>query len=131
MLYGLDHSAEMIALTRKINKTAISQNRLHLIQDSIMNMVMPDNSFDLITALETVQFWDNTYECFSKIYRLLRPGGKFTIINRYPAVGSNWWKSAKLKNDKEYISALKQSGFGVVAASFSLKKGWITVEAVK
>jgi len=131
LLYGLDHSPEMIELSSKINKRAIMKKRLKLIQGSATEIKLDNSQLDLITAFETVQFWSDTDKSFLEINRLLKTEGKFLIINRYPTEGTKWWKIAKIKSDKEYISKLENAGFGKISVDFEFKNGWIIINADK
>jgi len=131
ILYGLDHSTEMIKLSKKINKQAIAQNRLKIIQGSVSNISIENDYLDLITAFETVQFWPDIEKSFSETARVLLNGGRFIIINRYPPEDSKWWNMAKIKSDKDYIDKLKNAGFGRVTIDLKFKNGWIVVNATK
>lgn len=131
LLYGLDHSPEMIELSKKINQSAIQKKRLTLMLGSVTNIMLEDACLDMVTAFETVQFWPDTGKSFSEIHRLLKPGGQLLIMNRYPAEGTKWWKMAKIKNDKEYIALLKNAGFVEISTDQEYKKGWIVGKAIK
>ena len=131
LLYGLDHSPEMIEISSKINKRAIEKKRLKLLQGSVTDIKLDNSQLDLITAFETVQFWPDTDKSFLEINRLLKTGGQFLIINRYPSEGTKWWEIAKIKSDKEYISKLEKAGFSKISVDFEFKNGWIIVNADK
>ncbi len=131
MLYGLDHSPEMVALSKKVNKKAIDQQRLEIIQGSVLQIPLNDVSLDLITAFETVQFWPEIDKSLAEVCRLLKTGGSFVIINRYPAEGSKWWQMANIKSNKDYIFKLEVSGFKKVDVDLDFKRGWIVVSAKK
>ena len=130
-LFGLDHSPEMIELSKKINKEAIENKQVTIIQGSIANILVKKASYDLITAFETIQFWPDIEKAFIEVERLLNIGGSFLIINRYPKPGSKWWKMANIKNDQEYIAMLEKAGLGEVTIDLNFKKGWIIVRATK
>lgn len=53
---------------------------------------MPDESFDLVTAFETVFFWPNPKENIKEVYRVVRKGGRFVIINNYGDPNIDWEK---------------------------------------
>jgi len=131
ILYGLDHSKEMIELSRQINKKAIKQNRLNLILGSVTEIALEDNSLDLVTAFETVQFWPELDKSFSEIARILNRDACFLIINRYPPEGTKWWKMAKMKSDKDYRVKLENNGFKEVTIDLNFKKGWIVAKGIK
>lgn len=130
-LYGLDHSAEMVTLSQKINKKAIDQNRVEIFQGSVIDIPLNDLKLDLATAFETVQFWPNINDSFKEIARVLKQGGDFLIINRYPPENSKWWKMAKIKSDNEYKLHFENNGFEKIAIDLSYKKGWIIVKGTK
>jgi ubiquinone/menaquinone biosynthesis C-methylase UbiE len=130
-LYGLDHSKEMIDLSRQLNKKAIKQNRLKLILGSVSDIEIEDNSIDLASAFETVQFWPNIDKAFSEVFRVLDENGGFLIINRYPAEGTKWWELANLKSGKDFQETFKEHGFKDVSIDLDYKKGWIIAKGIK
>lgn len=131
MLYGLDHSIEMVNLAQKINNKVIEQGRLKIYQGSVIKIPMGNASLNMVTAFETVQFWSDIDECFSEIFRVLKRDGKLIIINIYPPEGSKWWKIAKLKSEKDYQQRLQKAGFSKMDIDLSTKKGYIIVNAIK
>lgn len=127
-LFGLDHSTEMINLSQNINRVAIEQNRVEIFHGSVTKIPLDNSQLDLVTAFETVQFWPNIYGSFKEIARVLKKGGEFLIINRYPPENSKWWKMAKIKSDKEYRLLFEKSGFDKISIDLKYKKGWIIVK---
>jgi len=130
-IVGADHSDEMCKLSAKINRNAIKEGRVKIYNSAVAEIDLPDNSFDLITALETIQFWPETVRCFYKIYRLLKPGGRFIIINRYPKEGSKWWARASVRDEAGYIQKLTMAGFTKQLTDLKFSKGWIVVKGIK
>ncbi len=120
----------MVVLSKKVNRQAILKKQVTIIQGSV-TAIPVKNNIDLATAFETVQFWTDIDESFSEIVRLLKRGGSFLIINRYPSDGSKWWRIAKIKSDREYITKLEKAGFSEITVDFDFKKGWIVVKATK
>ncbi len=131
MLFGIDHSPEMVELSKKVNRKAIDKKRLEIIQGSVTEIPIDTNELDLVTAFESVQFWPDIDKSFAEIVKLLKDDGTFLIINRYPTEGSKWWEMAKIKSDKEYVNKLKNTGFSRVTTNSDFKKGWIIVKATK
>ncbi len=131
LLFGLDHSIEMVKLSKKVNERAIDQKRLKIIQGSVTDLSFKESIFDVVTAFETVQFWPDIDKSFFEIWRVLKSGGFFLIINRYPAEGSKWWEKVKIKSDKDYINKLEKAGFEQTTIDLNFKPGWIVVKATK
>ena len=103
-LWGLDHSKEMIDLSTHLNKKVIKNGRLKLLTGTVTQIDINDNSLDLVTAFETVQFWPNIIDAFSEIFRILDNEGEFLIINRFPKEGTKWWKMTNLKSEDDYMT---------------------------
>lgn len=130
-LWGLDHSEKMIDLSSKVNKEDLKEGKLKLLLGSVLSIDIDDNSIDLATAFETVQFWPDLDKAFSEIFRVLDKGGEFIIINRYPKEGTKWWKLAGLKSEKDYQEKFESVGFRNILIDLSFKKGWIIVKGTK
>jgi ubiquinone/menaquinone biosynthesis C-methylase UbiE len=130
-LWGLDHSKEMIDLSSQLNKEVIKSGRLKLLTGSVAKIDIIDNSLDLVTAFETVQFWPNLGDAFSEIYRVLDREGEFLIINRFPKKGTKWWKKATLKSEADYMTKLEATGFKNIFIDLEFKRNWIVVKAFK
>jgi ubiquinone/menaquinone biosynthesis C-methylase UbiE len=121
----------MIELSAHINKKIIDQKRLKLIHGSVTEIPIESNYLDLVTAFETVQFWPNIIIAFSEISRILKKGGSFLIINRYPKEDTKWWRMAKLKSSEDYKAQFKNAGFSDISIDLNYKKGWIILRGTK
>ncbi len=131
LLWGIDHSKEMIELSSQLNRANIKTGRLKLLFGSVLKIDMDDNSIDLVTAFETIQFWPDIDIALSEIFRILDVEGEFLIINRYPKEGTKWWKMANIKSEKDYKAKLERAGFSNISTDLKFKKGWIIVEGKK
>lgn len=130
-LWGLDHSPEMINLSSKLNQEEINNGKLRLELGSVTKIGIVDNSVDLVTALETVQFWPNIDIAFSEIFRVLDRNGKLIIINKFPKKGTKWWKTANLKSEADYTSKLVAAGFKDISIDLNFRSNWIVVKGKK
>jgi ubiquinone/menaquinone biosynthesis C-methylase UbiE len=131
ILNGLDHSEEMIELSKKVNHQLIQDNRLKLYQGSVSEIPLQDAIVSLATAFETIMFWPDIEKSFSEVFRVLDDTGTFIIINRYPPEGSKWWKLATLKSESDYKQQLQLAGFTNVNTDLTFKRGWIVVVGKK
>ncbi|EPH08991.1 hypothetical protein HMPREF9309_00972 [Campylobacter ureolyticus ACS-301-V-Sch3b] len=80
MLYGIDYSPTSINLSAEICKNLIVNKRLYLSISDVHKMSFSDSKFDLVTAFETLYFWENLDIAFNKIKRVLKKDGKFMIF---------------------------------------------------
>ncbi len=130
-LWGIDHSKEMIDLSSQLNSEDVKKGRLKLLCGSVSKIEIENNSIDLVTAFETIQFWPDIENALSEIFRILDNGGRFLIINRYPREGTKWWNLANIKSEKDYKTKLDIAGFIDISIDLNFKDGWIIVEGVK
>ena len=110
-LLEIYHPPEMVELSRvNRNRAGVEGRQVTIAHASVVEMPIESNCVEFVTAFETVQFWPNMSKSFSEVLRVLRSGGTFLIINRYPRERTKWWKRAQLKSDREYIEKLGKPG---------------------
>lgn len=79
-VYGLDISETSVSKSKSVNKKYLG-TRCEVYQGNADNLPFEDDFMDLVTALETVFFWNDLHKCFLEVKRILKKGGKFVIIN--------------------------------------------------
>lgn len=114
---GIDYSPVSVEKARGVNAQAISAGRCAVTQGSVDKMPFAGESFDLVTAFETVYFWPDLPKSFREIRRVLRPGGTLLICNECSgdAPGDEAW-TKKIAGMRIYPAAelqrlLEQAGF--------------------
>lgn len=80
-VYGIDHSETSVKMASEINKEAIESGRCGIFLGDVRSLPFEDESIDIVTAFETIYFWNDIEECFKEIYRVLKKGGQFLICN--------------------------------------------------
>ena len=92
---------------------------------------------DLATAFETVYFWPGPAESFREVYRTLRPGGIFLIVNESDGENSqdDKWLSMidgmQIFNQTQLTAFLTEAGFSKVIVDQNTKKHWLCVMAIR
>ena len=76
---GVDYSPVSVEKSRSVNADAIASGRCKVLEASVESLPFEDNTFDIITAFETVYFWPNIEKSFGEVKRVLKPGGIFLI----------------------------------------------------
>jgi SAM-dependent methyltransferase len=79
-VYGIDFSNESVAVSRRTNKQFIQMGRVEIQQCSVSDLPFSDNRFDLITAVNTHNYWPDLVTDMQGILRILKPGGQLIII---------------------------------------------------
>ena len=99
LVYGLDHSEESVRVASKTNSDLIRTGRVEILQGSVSQLPYEDNSFDLVTAVETHFFWPDLPSDVREVWRVVKPGGSFAII-------AEAYKDAKSKIARKYAPKL-------------------------
>ena len=79
-IVGLDLSEGMLSVGRKKIKEKGLSGRIEMIQGDSEALPFEDNSFDAITVAFGVRNFENLNKGLSEIYRVLKPGGTFVVL---------------------------------------------------
>ena len=79
-VHGVDYAAGSVISSRATNAERIRAGRVEIQEASVSRLPFPDNTFDLITAIETQYYWPNLLEDMREILRVLKPGGTLAVI---------------------------------------------------
>lgn len=55
-VYGVDYSIESVNLSKEVNADFIRSGKVEVYEGNVSNLPFEDNSFDIVTAFETVYF---------------------------------------------------------------------------
>lgn len=133
---GIDYSEVSVEKSRKVNAKAIKLGRCDVLQASVAELPFVENSFDLVTAFETIYFWPGPVECFREVYRVTKPGGTFFICNESNGETNKddkWVEKIggmTIYNATQILTALNHAGFSDAKVSKN-DKGWLCVTAQK
>jgi len=132
---GLDYSEVSVAESEKVNQKAIADGRCEIIQGDVSALPFPAETFDLVTAFETVYFWPDPAKTFQGISRVLKTGGTFFICNESNGHDRKAVKFSKIIDGMELYDAgqlcnlLQQAGFKDIETD--AKGIWLCVRALK
>jgi ubiquinone/menaquinone biosynthesis C-methylase UbiE len=141
VVYGIDYSELAFANSEKENRKEISIKKVKILKASVSNIPFNDETFDLVTAFETIYFWPNLKSDLKEILRVLKDGGNILIVcEMFKGKDKNQEHQGivdLLKIDKNYLSKeeLKEmvlsAGFNNVKVKVDEDKKWIAVLAKK
>lgn len=80
-LLGLDHSEAAVEVAKSVNKQAVSEKRCLILEGDVCDLPFRDGVADLVTAFDTVCFWDDPEKGMKEADRVLKSGGIFLIVN--------------------------------------------------
>lgn len=132
-VYGIDYAAGSVAASRAHNKTLISESRVFIERASVSRLPFADNSFDLVTAVETQYYWPDLVRDMREILRVLKPGGQLMVAAESYRGGRNDWilgpvmrmlGSPGLSVD-DHRALFRDAGYTEVEINEECDKGWI------
>ncbi len=77
---GVDHSEEMVRVASELNRAAVAEGRLQVIQADAGSLPLPDSSFTCAVMTSVFFFLDDPLGSLKEIHRVLRPGGRFFVF---------------------------------------------------
>jgi ubiquinone/menaquinone biosynthesis C-methylase UbiE len=134
-VYGIDHSAESVAMAMRTNKQWIDIARVEVREASVSRLPFSDGAFDVITAIETHFWWPALPTDLREVLRVLKPNGRLIIIAEvYKGAESFTSKAAERYSEKtgmalfsveEHRELLTDAGYSDVQVITEPSKGWI------
>ncbi|PID79821.1 MAG: SAM-dependent methyltransferase [Clostridiales bacterium] len=134
---GIDHSEISVAKSIKVNQAAVDAGRCEIIQGNVLALPYESESFNLVTAFETIYFWPEIETAFKGIYDVLKPGGRFMICNEVDGEREKAEKWTKIIDGMTVYSPtdieklLTSAGFNDITIDVELKHNWLCVIATK
>jgi ubiquinone/menaquinone biosynthesis C-methylase UbiE len=132
-VYGIDFSDESVMVSRMTNKQFVQMGRVEIQQSSVSCLPFSDSMFDLVTAVNTHNYWPDLVTDMQEILRVLKPCGKLTIISSVYDGGKND------KRNQKYAALMKiafpgihemreiflRAGYTEVQMFEKYNRGWI------
>ena len=131
---GIDISPASVKTSVRKNRRAIKSGRLQVVQGSVEALPFASNLFDLVTAVESVHYWE-IEKGLSEVYRTLKKGGQLLIVNETQSSdGLDEYLAEvgfKVYTAKQLENFLKQTGFKKIRTDVNENGKWIAVVAEK
>jgi ubiquinone/menaquinone biosynthesis C-methylase UbiE len=134
-VYGIDYSGESVRVSRRTNKRFIRMGRVEIQQSSVSSLPFSDNWFDLITAVNTHNYWPDLATDLKEVFRVLKPGGRFILIGSVYKGGISDFRNQKyaelieiiFPSIKEIRGHLSRAGFSEVEWFENPDRSWMCV----
>ncbi len=134
---GIDYSKVSVEESKKLNAIAIKQGKCDIVYGDVSSMPFDEESFDCVSAFETVYFWTDLEKSFAEVNRVMKSGGTFLICNESDGTNSadeKWAKKIggmKIYNEEQLYTALEKAGFCNIKSYVNAKKHWLCIVANK
>ena len=134
-VYGVDYSETSVAASCKTNSAAIAHGSVEVRHGSVSQLPFPEDTFDLITAVETHFWWPDLPGDVRETFRVGKPGGKLILIAEvYKGANTAASRLLERRVDRtgvlmlsvdEHRQILADAGFSEVRVHTKPGKGWI------
>ena len=137
---GVDYAPASVSIARETNAELIAAGRAAVHQASVSRLPFADQSFDLVTAVETHYYWPDFPNDLREVRRVLKPGGRLLIIaETYKGRRMDWlyWPAMRLVLRAMYLTldehrtALEAAGFADVDVDKEPSRGWMSAVGVR
>ncbi len=136
---GLDYSEDSVVVSRRKNAKHIRNSRVEICHASVSAIPYEDNTFDLVTAVETLYFWPAPEADLREVQRVMNPGGQLLIACTMYKGGKYDARNRRFVDeiDMHYLSVedlqnlLEASRYDDIQVIVEYDKGWICAVARK
>jgi SAM-dependent methyltransferase len=130
---GVDYAEGSVAVSRRKNARLIAAGRADIQRASVSQLPFADQTYDLVTAIETHYYWPDVATDMREIRRVLKPGGALVIVaesyrgSRFDAVQRTVMKSlgATQLSVEDHRALFVSAGYSEVQMFEDRKKGWV------
>lgn len=130
---GIDYAAGSVAASSRTNAHLIASGRVEIERASVSQLPFPNDTFDLVTAVETQYYWPDMINDMKEILRVLKPGGSLIVIaesykgSRYAALQSPamWLLRSTLLSVNEQKELFSAAGYTDVQLFEERARGWM------
>ncbi len=134
---GIDFAPVAISIASNYNKEAIAAGRCKIVGGNAKMLPFFKDKFDVATAFETIYYWPALNECLAEVFRVLKPGGRFIIVNDADGIdptGERWANligHMRIYTTNELKTYLADAGFVNITANHDMKSHRISVTGHK
>jgi len=138
-VYGIDYAAGSLAASAAHNQELITAGRVTIEKASVSKLPFPDDSFDIVTAVETQYYWPDIPSDLQEILRVMKPGGEFVVVLESYRGGKNDWllgpvmrmSGAPRLSVAEQRELFAMAGYVNVRTIEEVSRGWLCVIGCK
>lgn len=138
-VFGIDYAETSVAAARALNAAGIASGRVEIQQATVSQLPFANNTFHLVTAIETHYYWPDHLQDLREIYRVLKPGASLLLLaeafrgQRFDAVNGLTMKflGARYLTAAEHSKLLEDAGYLGVQVAVDRKRGWLCVSGKK
>ena len=134
-VYGVDYSEASVAVAKKTNARWIGLDRVESREGSVSQLPLPDEIFDLVTAVETHFWWPDLPADMREVRRVLKPSGTLLVVAEiYKGARTTTARLAEkylplsgmqLLSVREHHELFRNAGYSDIQIFEEPSRGWI------
>jgi len=136
---GVDYAEASVEASRNENATWIERGRVEIRQASVSALPFPNDTFDLVTAVETHFWWPDLAHDVREVRRVMKPGGRLAVIAEFYDGGKHAKYADRLSNAigiasltiDQHRDMLAIADFADVQVTEDAARGWLCVLGTK
>ena len=138
-VYGIDYAPASVATARNLNRQLVGDGRVSIHEASVAELPFADNTFDLVTAIETHFWWQDLNRGMREVLRVLRPGGRMAVIAEFYNGGKHAryadrlarWTTMAVLDVEQHKTMFVDAGLREVDVDEDAGRGWICALGTK
>lgn len=134
---GVDYSQVSVDKAVFVNRKAVAAGRCMLVRGSVSDLPFEEDTFNLVTAFETVYFWPDIVNSLRSVYHVLKDDGVFFICNETDGRDKNdqlWINTIQgftVYTTEQLASYLTEAGFSGIKTTVHTDRHWMCISAKK
>lgn len=138
-VFGIDYSEVSVKMSIELNRKAIDDGKVEVVQGSVSEMPFEDNTFDIVTGFETIYFWPDFINDLKEVNRVLKKDGLLFFCNEAVYREGEMEKyddlvellDMKIYSEDVLKESLEKTGFKDFKSYIEDENDWICVTARK
>lgn len=138
-VFGIDYSVLCVEKSENLNQKNILCGKAKIMHSTVSDLPFDDNSFDVVTGVETYYFWPDKLNDLKEISRVLKPNGKLLLVFEMLKTDEDPFKWEKIEkklnieavSEEDIAEMLEKAGYKNIKTYTKRGTSWLCALAEK